>query len=340
MIKLTQPKFWHKKNIISYLMLPLSVIYFILCGLRKIKILLFGKIKLPAKLVVCVGNLTAGGSGKTQVVIWLCKKLSHKYKILVISKGFGGTFDSCEFVNSDSSAYFVGEEARQIFDETGVMVLVTKDIRIIYEKILSLSQNLRPDLIITDDFMQNPHFHKDIKITVIDGNRNFENRFLIPAGSFREIIEFHKTDMCITLKNKCEKVRSDIASKICCNNKYEAEILVRRDIDDKIDKSRKYCAFAGIGNFDRFLETLRGEGICVSNSHEFPDHYRYTKNDLFKLIEFSENNDLRLITTRKDYTKILHVLSDQDIAKFSVIDVEINLENAEKFVEFIEKRLD
>lgn len=347
LIKLTQPKFWHKKNFISYLILPFSFIYFILCFLRKIKAYIFGIKKLPARLVVCVGNITAGGSGKTQIVIWLCKKLSSKYKILVVSKGFGGSFCLCEFVNSNSSPYFVGEEAKQIFDDARVMTLVTKDARIISEKILALSHDLRPDLIITDDFMQNPYFHKDIKITVIDGSRDFENRFLIPAGPFREISGLHKTDLCITLKNKGEKVKSNIASEICrknypenyCNN-YEADILVcttdDAKIGAKIDKSEKYYAFAGIGNFERFLDTLRIEGICVSDFKEFSDHYRYTKDDLLELIEFSEKNKLRLITTRKDYTKILHILPDDFAKKFLAIDVEINIKCGEGIIEFIE----
>lgn len=338
MIKLTQPKFWHKRNFASYLMLPFSFIYFILCFLRNIKAGLFGKIKLPAKLVVCVGNLNVGGSGKTQVVIWLCKKLSKKYKILVVSKGFGGSFSACEFLGSISSPYFVGEESRQIFDETGVEVLVTKDIRIINEKILSLRPELKPDLIITDDFMQNPYFHKDIKITVVDGSRDFENRFLIPAGSFREIINFHETDLCVALKNKGEKIKSNIASRIS-TNEYEADILVHPSFSGKIDLSSNYYAFAGIGNFNRFLSTLKNLKVCVSKSREFPDHYRYTKEELLGLIKFSEDNGLNLITTRKDYIKITHILNDEDTRKILVIDVEIEVKYGEEIVEFIEKKL-
>lgn len=177
MIKLLYPKFWQRRNIIAYLLLPISLIYQFLGYLRAS---LARPIMLPAK-VICVGNCSVGGTGKTQIVMYLAKLLkARNVSFIIITKGYGSKLKNSAIVNARHTATEVGDEG-VILAKHGT-VIATKNIK----EILPLISKFKPDVIIVDDFLQNPHFHKDFTIVSVDSQRLFGNGFLIPAGPLRQ----------------------------------------------------------------------------------------------------------------------------------------------------------
>lgn len=286
MIKLNYPNFWQKRTWLSYLMLPLAAIYTFAAKLRYISI---KPIKLPGK-VICIGNLTVGGTGKTQAIIAIAKQLTKKQiKFVIISKGYGGKFKSPMQVDEDMDPTIVGDEALE---------LCRHGLTIVSRKVtdsIPLLKAISPDVILVDDGAQNPSFLKDFTIITIDSNRGFGNGFPIPSGPMRQpnIIEQVDAILLITDKNIPLALNID-------------KFITTASISpiDKLSKDKKYYAFAGIGNPEKFFDLLKTQGLEVIKTTTFPDHYAYTHEDIIKLEKEAGYLLSTLTTTSKDYVKI------------------------------------
>ncbi|MGX6960187.1 MAG: tetraacyldisaccharide 4'-kinase [Rickettsia endosymbiont of Pentastiridius leporinus] len=291
MIKLLYPKFWQKRNIIAYALLPLSLIYQLLGYLRHI---LASPIRLPAK-VICVGNCSIGGTGKTQIVMYLTKLFkARNINFVIVTKAYGSNLNNAIIVNTKHTASEVGDES-VILAKHGT-VIATKNIK----QILPLIHELKPSIIIVDDFLQNPHFYKDFTIVSIDGERLFGNGFLIPAGPLREYPHkaLNSADIIFLVGNNNDTIPNDLANYI------DKTITSKIIPSSNIDKTKNYFAFSGIGNPERFFLTLKNYGLNVVGHENFPDHYNYLQTDLEKLYLLAKIHNATLITTRKDYVKI------------------------------------
>jgi tetraacyldisaccharide 4'-kinase len=248
----------------------------------------------PARIgvpVVVVGNLTAGGSGKTPLVIALVTALrGHGFTPGVVSRGYGGRLRGPLLLDAASLPGDAGDEPCLIRQETGVAVAVGRD-RVAAARLLV---ETGVDVIIADDGLQHAALARDVEICVIDGARRFGNRRLLPAGPLRETVE-----------------RLQSVDFIVCNGgtpgpgempmRLEPVALVA--LDDPADHrplaslaGRRVHALAGIGNPQRFFSMLRDAGIGPV-AHAFPDHHRYVAADL----AFAE--PLPLLMTAKDAIK-------------------------------------
>lgn len=289
MIRLIYPKFWHTKNIIAYLLLPLSCLYLFASYLRKI---IARPITFPCK-VICVGNISIGGTGKTQIVIFLAKILKAiNIDFIIITKGYGSKLKTALLVEPHHTALDVGDEAVMLLKYG--KVIASKKI----QYILPFIQKIKPKVVIVDDAMQNPNFYKDIVILSVDADRLFGNELLIPAGPLREYPKqaIEKADIVIL-------VGSSNVAPFFLHKKlpfFQAQIVPTIDID----KTKRYFAFSGIGNPERFFSTLENYGLQLVGNKIFPDHHQYREEDLDYLKEQSEKSNSLLITTRKDYVKI------------------------------------
>lgn len=289
MIRLIYAKFWHTKNIIAYLLLPLSWLYLFASYLRKI---IARPIIFPCK-VICVGNISIGGTGKTQIVIFLAKMLKAiNIDFLIITKGYGSKLKTALLVEPHHTALDVGDEAVMLLKYG--KVIASKKI----QYILPFIQKIKPKVVIVDDAMQNPNFYKDIVILSVDADRLFGNELLIPAGPLREYPQqaIEKADIVILVGS------SNVAPFFLHMELpfFQAQIVPTIDID----KTKRYFAFSGIGNPERFFSTLENYGLQLVGNKIFPDHHQYREEDLDYLKEQSEKSNSLLITTRKDYVKI------------------------------------
>ncbi|WP_341752132.1 MULTISPECIES: tetraacyldisaccharide 4'-kinase [unclassified Candidatus Tisiphia] len=319
MIRLIYPKFWHTKNIIAYLLLPLSWLYLFASYLRKI---IARPIIFPCK-VICVGNISIGGTGKTQIVIFLAKMLKAiNIDFIIITKGYGSKLQTALLVEPHHTALDVGDEAVMLLKYG--KVIASKKI----QYILPFIQRIKPKVIIVDDAMQNPNFYKDIVILSVDADRLFGNELLIPAGPLREYPKqaIEKTDIVILVGS------SNVAPSFLYRELpfFQAQIVPTIDID----KTKRYFAFSGIGNPKRFFSTLENYGLQLVGNKIFPDHHQYREEDLDYLKEQSEKSNSLLITTRKDYVKIC----DTDLSVICC-DVHLLLNNQKLLADLIYEKI-
>ncbi len=175
-------RIWSGKSWLYILLLPLSFLYGLITVMRHMayKVGLFRSWKAPVPVVV-VGNLTAGGNGKTPVVIWLVESLTNAgYRVGVVSRGYGGKSENYPLVlNEATTTQVAGDESVLIFHRTKAPVAVAPKRS---DAVKALLQAYELDVIITDDGLQHYALQRDYEIVVIDGQRRFGNGWWLPAA--------------------------------------------------------------------------------------------------------------------------------------------------------------
>ena len=184
---MTTPTFWYEKDFLSkfksYLLIPLSIIWLLL---SRIKSILANPYNSKLK-VICVGNLTIGGTGKTPFAINVFKLLKNMgHNPAFLTRGYGGKNHGPLEVKSNHTHFEIGDEAL-LLSNVGTTI-VSKNRSIGAKFIENDDRNF--DVIIMDDGLQNNQLHKDINILLIDKNRIFGNEYCIPAGPLREPLSY------------------------------------------------------------------------------------------------------------------------------------------------------
>lgn len=261
--------------------------------------------------MICIGNATIGGTGKTQFVKWLVQKLQTEYKIVVITKAYGSDLRESVWVGTQS-AHVVGDESKLLAAYAQVIAAPCP------ASAIKLVADYQPEIIIFDDGMQNPSFHKDLIILTINATRGFGNRRIIPAGPLREPIKsaIAKADISIFIGNKTSNEEEE-----CFHIKPFHALIEAKNINSE----GEYLAFAGISNPESFFELLKQYRFSIKLSRSFPDHYHYLKNDLEELQATAKAHNLQLITTEKDYVKI-----GDKIEKLHYLPVDLKFETQEE----------
>ena len=290
----------NKLRITNYLLLPFSAVFFILSQLRvwcyKVGILKTRQAEVP---VIVVGNITVGGSGKTPIVIELCRYFESQGKSIgVISRGFGGRYvqDTMEVTPSTDSRE-CGDEPALIMQQTNAKVVVAKRRN---KAIEYLTANHKLDIIISDDGLQHYAMGRDVEIVVIDGIRRFGNGLLLPSGPLREPLKRLKSVDIIV--NNGSIVEGEISSQL--NPKCFVNLLTDETKDLDYFKGIKCYAVSGIGNPKSFDALLESQGINLI-SKPFPDHHPFVAQDLVF------DQDYPILMTAKDCVKCKHFATDQ-----------------------------
>lgn len=323
MIKLTYPSFWSKKNIVSCLLIAFSWIYQLLGSLRK---LLVKPVKLPC-FVICIGNISVGGTGKTQLVAWLAKNLRKKNcNFLIVTKGYNSNLRGAKLLEPLDLPSDVGDESKML-SEYG-QVLAAKSIKYA----LPIINDLKPDVVIFDDGVQNPGFVKDLSIVVIDKIRNIGNGRIFPAGPLRESVQsaINRSDIVIMIGNElCPNFF--LIQTITSSNKpfFKSKI----QLVGNIDTSKNYYAFTAIGDPDRFFRLLNENGINVLATKAFPDHHNYSREEITALVKEADKQTLFLLTTKKDYVKI------SDHTKMLCAEVTLTFDKEEELFQLIYEKI-
>lgn len=293
---------WFRSNIFSFSLYPFSLIYRLIILVRyyfyKKNIFKSCKISVP---VIVVGNIAVGGTGKTPLVIALVNELKKNgFFPGVISRGYGGKSKKTPiFVDQNSDPILVGDEAILIAEKTGVSVVVGSKRIDDAKKLLEIKCNI----IISDDGLQHYALQRNIEIAVIDGARGFGNGFCLPAGPLREpISRLQSVDFIIangdtSTHSHTYHMHFTIDNIISINNENKKLNLIEL-------KNKKIIAIAGIGNPERFFNSLRTVGI-IFTTKIFPDHYAFQKKD-FEFI-----SDDIIIMTEKDAVKCRSFADDR-----------------------------
>lgn len=293
------PSFWYanQSSIIETLLFPFAKIW----GLetkRRLKKKGY-KSSLP---VICVGNVTIGGAGKTPTCINLGKYYQSKgFRPAFLSRGYGAKITSPIKVDASKHHYNeVGDEPLLLSQYAPTWVCPNRA-----DGAKAIEESGEADIIIMDDGMQNPSLHKDYNILIIDGGFGLGNKKVIPAGPLREALSDNqrRVDIAMVIGDDIYHVAEDLEVSV-----VQGEIKAQREM---INKNEHYWAFCGLGRPSKFYETLRLEDIDVKATFDFDDHHPYSEKDITDLIQAAQLNECLLITTEKDKMRIPAHLRDE-----------------------------
>lgn len=287
-------RIWSGESPLWLLLLPLSWLYGLVSGLIRLSYKLGLKKAWHAPVpVVVVGNLTAGGNGKTPVVIWLVEKLQQQgIRVGVVSRGYGGKAETYPLLlDRDTTTAQAGDEPVLIFQRTGAPVAVSP---IRTDAVKALLAAHPSQLIITDDGLQHYRLARDKEIVVIDGVRRFGNGWWLPAGPMRERASRLKSvDAIVT--NGGKALAGEIPMRLqpgLAVNLLTGERLALPELHNVV-------AMAGIGHPPRFFATLENSGLQPIKTVALADHQALTLADVEALTAPGQT----LIMTEKDAVK-------------------------------------
>ena len=253
------------------------------------------KIDMP---VICIGNLTVGGAGKTPVCLELGRRLlARGIKPAYLSRGYGGRLAGPLRVHPDEHGNKdVGDEPLLLAQMSDAWIARHRA-----EGARAIYAADRSDLIIMDDGFQNPTIHKDLRILVVDGGYGFGNGKLLPAGPLRESLSsgMARVHAVLIIGEDLIGVADQLDPDIPVFQAY-----FHTDDDHMPDPSVPYVAFAGIGRPEKFFNTLEDLGCKLAQTAAFPDHWPYSRENIRALKALAERHEARLITTEKDWVRI------------------------------------
>jgi tetraacyldisaccharide 4'-kinase len=292
---LKAPGFWQTDNLTARTMAPLGQLFTFGSRLR-------GRLIAPAVMttpVICVGNLVAGGTGKTPVCLALAAMLKgHSKKLCFLGKGYGGRYDGPLLVDPDKhTCAEVGDEALLLAQTAPAWI--AKDRK---AGALAAAKS-GAQIIIMDDGFQNPGVPKALSLVVIDGGYGFGNQRVMPAGPLRETIDegLRRAHGVILLGNDAFNVGTLIGLK------FGLPVLrARLELEPPAPAllKRPLVAFAGIGRPQKFFDSVAAAGGKLVGQESFPDHHTFRDKDILRLSRMAKLQDAALVTTTKDFVRL------------------------------------
>lgn len=291
MLSEAPPFWWQRPDWRVFALAPAAAAYAAVAG-RRMATARREKIAAP---VLCVGNFTVGGSGKTPVAIALARQAKAMgLKPGILSRGHGGEVTAPRLVDA------VMDSARQVGDEALLLaahakVAVTPD-RAAGARLLVASGC---DLLIMDDGFQSARLHMDYALLVVDARHGVGNGKVIPAGPLRaRVVDQLRYADAVLRMGEGEGADAVVRAAARAGKPVlEAAALPR---DPGRFACRRLLAFAGIGHPDKFFDTLRRAGAEIAMARPFPDHHFYSLEDARDLMATARADGLVLVTTAKD----------------------------------------
>jgi tetraacyldisaccharide 4'-kinase len=302
------PAFWQKDGPLARLLSPLGGLVAAAGTLRRVAIRPW---RAPVP-VVCVGNLTVGGTGKTPVALWLGRfALAEGHRPAYLSRGYGGSETGPLRVDPDR------HDADAVGDEPLLLAAVAPT-WIGADRVAAAKAAIADgaDCLILDDGFQNPHLAKTFSLIVVDAAVGFGNRRVIPAGPCREPLAagLRRADAVALigadrhgLKKRLERHLPVAAARLVPH--ADAVRLSGRDV----------VAFAGIGRPEKFFDTLVEIGARVVRRFSFDDHHPYVADDIQPILDTAFARRAAVVTTAKDAVR----LSPDQRQQVDVVSVEV-----------------
>lgn len=320
---------WYGRRFWPRLLMPLAVFYTWIVKRRR-KRFQTGRTRswrAPVPVVV-VGNIAAGGTGKTPLVIWLVEWLrSRGVRAGVVSRGYGGRGTYPLEVTASTPAAACGDEAAMVARRANCPVVVDPDRPGAVRKLLESSE---VDVVIADDGLQHYPLERDLEIAVVDGSRGLGNGLCLPAGPLREpASRLRECDWVVANGEPTQAVPG--ASTIVAKATAFVNLATgRRMTPDAFIgcHGRNVLGVAGVGNPNRFQSTLSTVGLSPV-MRTFPDHHRFVTADV------AAGDDTVVVVTEKDAEKIKHL----DGLGNNCWYLEIEMEFAEPVDDFLEHLL-
>ena len=307
-MQIRKPLFWNEKNIISFLLYPLTLITFLINFVKK-----FSNKKKYNLKTICVGNIYIGGTGKTPLTIEINKILKKKFKTIFIKKKYFNQLDEQNILKSNGKLICYNDR----------------------NLCLEVAKSKKYNLAILDDGLQDKSISYDISIACFNSSSGIGNGFLLPAGPLRENISILNSYDAIFLngENKNKKLYSNL-KKICPKTKVYNANYYPLNIK-KFNLKENFLVFCGIGNPDEFLKTLKKYKFKIKEKFIFPDHFNFSNEQINKIKQVAKIKKLDIITTEKDYLR-LNKKNRKDIKFLKVI---LKIQDVQNFSKFLKDRL-
>ncbi len=269
------PWWFLKKTPLAIMLMPVSWIYYwlsrIVYNCRELRVYN------SRRPIICVGNILAGGVGKTPIV----RAIASFLEAPIVMRGY----------KSNAKTSGVGDEALML-SRYGLQVHTGS--RLCNVMLLNRQNNARSPIVM-DDGLQNPRIHKNISILVFDDSIGYGNGLLLPAGPLREPRSAAaEADAIIVIRSQNPRSDFQLPDNV-------PVFYARRQTVSPYGSSRRVFAFAGIGYPKKFFNAL---GRNVVGTKSFADHYQYTEDDLEKLRAQAQSKGAKLLTTEKDWVRL------------------------------------
>ncbi len=286
------PSFWYKPLGLEAIFLwPLGLIYRAVSNIKQLVIRPYNAL-VP---IICVGNIVAGGAGKTPAALVIAQILQqHGQNPVFVTRGYGGKERGPLRVDlSLHSALDVGDEALLLARIAPTWIGRNRAAAV------SVAQ-AHGSHVIMDDGLQNPSIKPKLSFLVIDGSVGIGNGCLIPAGPLRETLEKAMPRITGVIFIGSED-RQKLIPRFRCPL-FRAEI--EPDLPPDFPRQQKFFAFCGIGRPEKFYETCRRSGIELVGTKDFSDHHFFSTSELQKLQTLATTEGAKLLTTEKDWARL------------------------------------
>ncbi len=306
--------------------------------------------------VISVGNLTAGGTGKTPLVEWIANELAQMdRRVCVLTRGYGRSSSSTRVIVSDGNeiladANRAGDEPRLLAERLKGEAAVICDADRVSAAHWAV-ENFKSDVFVLDDGFQHLRIARNLNILTIDATNPWGNGRMLPAGILREpLAELTRADCIVITRadfDSAAQLQREIAAKtkdcpVFCSQMRLTGLRPiqgepRSSVTAEEIKASPVAAFCGIGNPESFFALLRRDGHQLVQTTAFRDHHSYTQNDLDRVARESVMRGAQaLLTTAKDEVKLRSL-------KFELpcyaVDIAIEIDGPEKLSALIKKAM-
>lgn len=291
------PTHWQHRGAIALLLLPFTAVFAAIAALRRAA-WRHGLLKAqhPGVPVIIVGNITAGGTGKTPLTLWLAQFLQQQGRHPgIISRGYGAPATHARAVPFNGKPDDYGDEPCLMAQRAGCPVWVGTN-RVAVARAL-LEAHPQTDVILSDDGLQHYRLARDFEIAVIDGARGLGNGWLLPSGPLREpATRLNEVDAVVINGRDDTHTWPQALRMKLDGNRFRNLMHPEQTVASEHFRGKRVHAIAGIGNPQRFFAQLGRLGLsCMPRA--FADHHAYTEQDL----AFAGEDDI--VMTEKDAVK-------------------------------------
>jgi tetraacyldisaccharide 4'-kinase len=283
--------------------------------------------------VICLGNFTVGGAGKTPAALAMAQLLHAAHeRPFFLSRGYGGRLAGPVRVNPTL------HRAADVGDEPLLLARLAPTI-VARDRVVgaAFARSAGASVIVMDDGFQNPSLAKDLSIVLVDGRRGIGNGRVVPAGPLRAPLEpqldraqalivVGAPDGAAPLIERAERRKLPL---------FHGRLEPDRAVVNAIGQ-RKVLAFAGIADPEKFFATLTSAGIRIANQAGFPDHHRFSAAEALDLVAQAQADNLMLLTTEKDLARLTGEPELQQLATHaSALPVRLVIEEQDRLREMV-----